>query len=103
MSAPFITVDRSNTATATHAARLLALQTKTRDLISDLEEFIAESFHMFDGTDSEAVQFALNATKYGVSSAANAHIVFDLLNGTVSALKGQAQNANAVELATRIG
>ncbi len=104
MAAPFITVNRSNTSTtATHALRLLALQIQTRDLISSLEEFIAESFQMFDGTDSEAVQFALNATKYGVSTPAEAHAIFDLLNGTLSALKGEAQNAQAVALATKVG
>ncbi len=100
MAAPFITVN-PNASGATHARRLLSLQTRTRDLISDLEEIIAESYQMFDGTGDQ--QFVLPATKYGVASVAEAQTVFDLLNGELAALKGTAQNANAVELATRIG
>ncbi len=100
--APFITINRANAqTTATHAVRLLALQQRTATLIKDLEQFVAESFEMFDGSGDQ--QFVLPATKYGVGSVDDAHTVFDLLNGTLGALKGTAQNANAVELATRIG
>ncbi len=99
MSAPYITIIPSDA--ATHARRLQSIAIRTRDLQSDLEEFIAESFQMFDGSGDQ--QFALPATKYGVASVDEAHTVFDLLNGTLNALKGTAQNANAVDLATRIG
>lgn len=100
MAAPFITVtpDANN---ATHARRLLALAQQVRSLRSDLAEFIAESFQMFDGAGAE--QFTMPKTKYGVPTNAEAQTVFNLLNGTLLALNGSAQNANAVELATRIG
>jgi hypothetical protein len=100
MAAPFITVSRTDT-NATHAGRVLSIQSRVRDLMSDIEEFIAESFQMFDGVGAE--QFTLPKTKYGVSTNAEAQIVFDLLNGTLAALKGTDENANAVELSTRIG
>lgn len=100
MASNFITISRSD-ANATHASRLLSIQSRTRDLMSDLSEFIAESYQMFDGSGAE--QFTLPKTKYGVGTNAQAQAVFDLLNGTLNALKGTAQNANAVDLATRIG
>lgn len=98
MAAPFITVNTDDL-TATHARRLLSIQTQTRNLISDIQEFIAESFQMFDGTGAE--QFTLPKTKYGVATNAQAQTVFDLLNGTLTAMTGT--GANAKELATRIG
>lgn len=100
MAAPFITVSRTDL-NATHALRILSLQSRARDLMSEIEEFIAESFQMFDGVGVD--QFNLPKIKYGVSTNAEAQTVFDLLNGTLAALKGTDQNANAVELATRIG
>lgn len=100
MAANFITIARADS-NATHAQRLLSIQSRSRDIISDLTEFIAESYQMFDGSGAE--QFTMPKTKYGVASNAEAQAVFDLLNGTLNALKGTAQNANAVDLATRIG
>lgn len=102
MAAPFITVD-INAEGATHARRLLGLQTSTRDLISKTEEFIAESFQMFDGDGSSSAHFELNKTKYGVGTVAQANEVFDLLNGMLAALKGTDQNAQAVAFATKVG
>lgn len=100
MAAPFITVSRSDTA-ATHALRILEVNRQIKDLMESLETLVAESFQMFDGSGAE--QFTLPKIKYGVATNAEAQTVFNLLNGTMLALKGTAQNANAVELATRIG
>ena len=103
MAAPFITVT-PDANSATHARRLLALASAVRNLRSDLAEFIAESYQMFDGNGAE--QFTLNAQKYGLSGPtanAQAQTVFDLLNGTLLALNGTAQNSNAKDLAERIG
>ena len=100
MAANFITIARSDS-TATHANRILAVNAQVKTLIDNLESLIAESYQMFDGSGAE--QFTMPKAKYGVASNAEAQTVFDLLNGTLLALKGTAQNANAIDLATRIG
>lgn len=100
MAAPFITINRTDTA-ATHAQRILSVNTQIKNLMESLETLVAESFQMFDGAGAE--QFTLPKTKYGVNTNAEAQIVFNSMNGTLLALKGTAQNANAIELATRIG
>lgn len=103
MSAPFITINRTDT-TATHAARILSINAQVKNLMNDLSTLIAESFQMFDGSGDQ--QFVLPAVKYGLSGAtanADAQAIFNDLNGTLMALKGEAQNSNAVDLATRIG
>ena len=100
MAAAYITVNRTD-ANATHAARLLSINSQVKNLTESLESMVAESFQMFDGSGAE--QFTMPKTKYGVATNAQANTVFDLLNGTLNALKGTAQNANAVDLATRIG
>ncbi len=104
MPAPFITINRSNfNTTATHAARAISLSQRTRDLISDLEEIIAEMFQMFDGDGSSDAHYDLVTIKFGLESNAKAHILFDKFNGELLALKGEAQNAQAVSLATSVG
>jgi hypothetical protein len=100
MASPFITVDPTDT-NATHARRLLSLNNQAKTFLESLESFIAESYQMFDGNGEE--QFTMPMTKYGVGSKADAQTVFNLCNGTAAALKGESMNANAIDLATRIG
>jgi hypothetical protein len=100
MAAPFITINREDKL-ATHAGRVLAVNSQVKVLMESLETLIAESFQMFDGNGAE--QFTMPKVKYGVTTNAQAQTVFDLMNGTLNALKGTAQNANAIDLATRIG
>ncbi len=96
MSAPFITLNRTDT-NATHAARILSISQRLKTLRSDLGDVIAESFQMFDGNGPE--QFTLVKTKYGVSTNAEANTVFDLMNGMLIAINA----SNEAQLATRIG
>lgn len=96
MAAPFITINRTDTA-ATHAQRILAVNLQLKTLRSNLTDLIAESFQMFDGTGDQ--QFVLVATKYGVGSIAEAQTVFDLMNGMLTAINA----SNEAQLATRIG
>ncbi len=96
MSAPFITINRTDTA-ATHAQRILSVSSKLKDLRSELGDLIAESFQMFDGQGPE--QFTLVKTKYGVATEAEANTVFDLMNGMLTAINA----SNEAQLATRIG
>ncbi len=103
MAAPFITLDRTNTTVATHVPRALDLQVRTARLILDLQQIIAEMFQMFDGDGSQDAHYTLVTTKFGLESNAKAHILFDLLNGELAALKGTGQNANAVDVADRLG
>lgn len=100
MAAPFITINHTDTA-ATHAFRIIAVSQQLKTLKDSLNQLVAESFQMFDGSGDQ--QFVLPATKYGVATTADAQTIFNLLNGTLLALTGQAQNSNAVDLATRIG
>lgn len=100
MAAAFITVSRTDT-NATHSSRVLSIQSRTRDIISDLTEIIAETQQMFDGVGAE--QFTLPKTKYGVATNADAQAVYDMFNGMLGALKGTATNSQAVTLATRVG
>lgn len=103
MAAPFITLNKTD-ANATHAARILSAKVQVQSLINSLEDLVAESFQMFDGSGDQ--QFVLPATKYGCSGAtatADAQTIFNDMNGILLALKGQAQNANAVDFSTRIG
>ncbi len=104
MAAPFITISTANIATtATHALRAKAFQSRTATLIKDLEQVIAEMFQMFDGDGSQDAHYTLVTTKFGLASNADAHTLFDLLNGELLALKGSAQNSNAVDVADRLG
>lgn len=96
MAAPFITIDRTDTA-ATHAQRILSISQQVKTLRSNLSDVIAESFQMFDGEGAE--QFTLPKTKYGVSTNAEAQTLFDLMNGMLSAINA----SNEAQLATRIG
>ncbi len=104
MAAPFITISIANIGTtATHALRAKAFQVRTATLIKDLEQVIAEMFQMFDGDGSQDAHYTLVTTKFGLGSNAEAHILFDLFNGTLAALKGTGQNSNAVDVADRLG
>ncbi len=101
MASPFITVDRLSAA-ATHSARLLDLQVRLARWIKDNEQFIAEQYRMFDpSSEDQAVKFALNATKLGVGTAANANVVFDDLNNILLALKDA--NCKALEFVATVG
>lgn len=96
MAAPFITINRTDTA-ATHAQRILQINSQLKALRSSLTDIIAESFQMFDGNGDQ--QFVLVATKYGVATTAEANTVFDLMNGMLTAINA----SNEAQLATRIG
>lgn len=100
MSAPFITIAKTDS-NATHAFRVLSVNSQIKNLRESLESLVAESFQMFDGQGDE--QFTMPKVKYGVSTNTEAQTIFNLLNGTLLALNGSAQNSNAIDLATRIG
>lgn len=103
MAAPFITLNK-NDSNATHALRIIGAKSQVQSLINILENLVSESFQMFDGQGDQ--QFVLPATKYGCTGAtatADAQTIFNDMNGILQALKGEAQNANAIDFSTRIG
>lgn len=103
MAAPFITLNKTDS-NATHALRILGAKSQVQSIIDALENLVAESFQMFDGTGDQ--QFVLVAEKYGCTGAtaiADAQTIFNDMNGILLALKGQAQNANAIDFSTRLG
>lgn len=99
MAAQFISIARTDS-NATHFQKILSVPGRITTLINDLESIVA-SFYMMDEGAGPG-QFALFETKYGIPEG-DGQAVFDLVNGTLSALKGDAQTANAVELSNRVG
>lgn len=96
MAADFIKINRGNSA-AVFAQELIQIPRQLRSLIENLEKVQQTGFRMFDGSD-----FTVFEENYGLPTG-KGQTVFDLVNGTLQALSGAAQNANAEELINRVG
>ncbi len=73
---------------------------QTRELIDLVESLIDRGFRLFDS--GPPTNFAGFEAACGIAPG-QGQVVFDLLNGTKSALLGTGQSANAVELKNRVG
>lgn len=97
MSADFIPVKRTD-ANATHAQKVLAAVATLRSLENQLQEIISIGFRNFDAPSD----FTKFETLFGIP-AGKGNTVFDLFNGTLTALHGTNNTGNAVELMSRVG
>lgn len=100
MAADFIEINRSNNL-AIFANEIITAVAQVRAAQDTLLKIQAKGFRMFDATPNPD-DFSVFETKYGIPTGFG-QIVFDLINGTVLALKGDAQNGNAQELINRVG
>lgn len=98
MAKDFITVNRYDN-NAIFANELASIPQSLRNLVNALEKVQQTGYRMFT---TDPLDFSLFEQKHGLPAGAG-QAVFDLVNGTLMALKGQAQNANAVELMNRVG
>lgn len=96
MAADFIKLNRT-ASTAPFVNELVSIPTDLRRLMDKLEQVREKGFRMFDGSD-----FNVFETLYGIPPGSG-QAVFDRVNGTLLALKGEAQNANALELMNAVG
>lgn len=96
MAADYIKITR-NDSNAPFAGEIISAVSALRDALQQLEKIQAKGFRMFASTD-----FTVFQTNYGIPTP-NGQTVFDLVNGTVGALKGTLTNANALELLARVG
>lgn len=101
MAADFISINRG-VATATHFNEILSAINSVRNAKTQLEKVQALGFRMFDPKPDNGDDFALFEEKFGIP-AGQGKLVFDLVNGSVMALNGEAQSGNAIELINRIG
>jgi hypothetical protein len=95
----FIKIDRTNSA-AVFASKLVALPGELRRVMDKLEEIQQMGYHMF--TAGSPPDFTVFETNFGIPTG-QGNAVFDLVNGTLLALNGTAQNANALDLVNRVG
>jgi hypothetical protein len=100
MAADFIKIDRNNNA-APFASEIIAAVSQIRQAQETLLKIQAKGFRMFD-TTPDPDDFSVFETNYGIPTDSG-QTVFNLVNGTVMALAGTAQNANAQELMNRVG
>lgn len=100
MAADYIKIDRSNTL-APFAQEIILAVAQLRQAQETLLKIQAKGFRMFD-TTPDPDDFSVFETNYGIPIG-NGQTVFNLVNGTVLALNGTAQNANAQELINRVG
>ena len=98
MANDFIQLNRDNNA-AIFAGELVSIPRDLANIIDRLERIQQKGFRMFV---SNPVDFSGFETRFGVPTG-KGQAVFDLINGTLSALKGEAQNANAMELINAVG
>lgn len=96
MAADFIKIDRLNTA-APFANELISVVSQLRQAQETLLQIQAKGFRMFADPD-----FSVFETLYGIPTG-KGQTIFNLVNGSVMALAGTAQNANAQELINRVG
>lgn len=92
----FIKIDRTNS-TAVFASEMVSLPQNLQRVINQLERIQQMGYRMFDDPD-----FSMFETNFGIPTG-QGQTVFNLINGTLLALNGTAQNANAIELVTRVG
>lgn len=96
MADDFIKINRGNAA-AVFAQDLVQLPQQLRSVIDKLEKIQQTGYRMFNGSD-----FTMFEENYGIPTGSG-QTVFDLVNGTLSALSGTDQNANAEEFINRVG
>lgn len=104
MAADFITLNRTSS-TAPFVNELVSIPNDVRRLIDRLEQVREKGFRMFvpaGENNNPPADFSVFETKYGIPTG-QGQTVFDLVNGTLIALKGEAANANALELMNRVG
>lgn len=96
MAADFILVTRNNSA-APFAGDPINLSRQIRSLLEIAQSISDKGARMVSGTD-----YTLFETLYGLPTGAGQPYL-NFVNGTISALKGTAQNANAIEIMNRVG
>jgi hypothetical protein len=98
MPTDFLRADPSLTPAAQfYASKLVSTSKGLRSVIDQLEEIFAVMSHNNNGSTFTQIE-----TLFGLASG-NGQAVFDLVNGTLLALKGTAQNSNAISLIDRVG
>jgi hypothetical protein len=98
MAADFIPIDRTDS-TAVFSNKLVALAPELRRVIDKLEEIQQMGYRMFV---ADPADFTMFETNFGIPTG-QGQTVFNLVNGTILALNGTAQNGNAIELINRVG
>lgn len=96
MANDFIPLIRGNSANI-FVNDLIGLPQQLRAVVDKMEKVQETGFRMFNGSDFSAFE-----TYYGIPTG-KGQIVFDLINGTLQALAGTAQNANSEEFMNRVG
>ncbi len=94
----FIKIDRT-TSTAVFSNKLVAIGPELRRVMDKLEEIQQMGYHMFSG---DPPVFTVFESNFGVPPDSG-QTVFNLVNGTLLALRGEAQNSNAIDLINRVG
>lgn len=100
MANDFIKIKRTDTA-ATHSTKILQAVSQTRQLMATLDEIIGIAYHNFD-TTPDPDDFSQFETLFGIPEGSG-EAVFTLLNGTRGVLRGDFQNANALDLISKVG
>lgn len=98
MAADFIPIDRT-VSTAVFSSKLVTLPQDLRRVIDKLEEVQQMGYRMFV---EDPPDFTVFETLFGIPTG-QGQTVFNLVNGTLLALNGEAQNANATEFINRVG
>lgn len=99
MAADFITIERTDS-NAIFAHLLQQAGPLVRQLENLLSEIQEKGYRMFES--GPPADFTVFEQKFGIPEG-QGQTVFDLVNGTLMALQGTAQNANAQELKNRVG
>jgi hypothetical protein len=98
MAADFIKITRTDSS-ATHAPKILNAVAQVRQALTTLQEIVDIGYHNFTTNPDDFTAFeALFGIPEGQGSA-----VFTLINGTRGVLRGEFQNANALDLISRVG
>lgn len=98
MAADFIPINRT-VSTAVFSSKLVTLPQDLRRVIDKLEEVQQMGYRMFNTGPDDFTEFE---ELFGIPTG-EGQTVFNLVNGTLLALNGTAQNANAIELINRVG
>jgi hypothetical protein len=98
MAADFIPIDRTDS-TAVFSNKLVALAPELRRVIDKLEEIQQMGYRMFV---ADPADFTMFESLFGIPTG-QGQTVFNRVNGALLAIKGEAQNANAIELINTIG
>ena len=94
----FIAVIRTDSA-AVNSGKILTAVAQVRAALSTLQEIVDVGYHNFTTNPDDFTAFE---KLFGIPTG-HGQEVFTLINGTRGALKGEFQNANAVDLINRIG